>query len=101
MQSSWASGFGAAAIVSGLIPPVWGWRAVLPVGVLPAFFTLWIRRRVEEPAIWQRTPKAWRASSAELFRGDFARATTSLTLMNACTLGGHELTLTPTVARES
>ena len=88
MQSSWAIGFGAAAIVSGVILPVWGWRAVFFVGVLPAFFTLWIRRRVEEPAVWQRTLKTRRASFAELFQGDLARATTSLTLMNACTLFG-------------
>src|SRR6185295_10805711 len=46
MQSSWAIGFGLAAIVSGLLLPVWGWRGVFFVGVLPAFFTLWVRRNV-------------------------------------------------------
>ncbi|HSC28423.1 MAG TPA: MFS transporter, partial [Vicinamibacterales bacterium] len=55
MQSSWAIGFAAAAVVTWLVLPVWGWRAVFFVGVLPAFFTLWIRRAVREPEIWQRS----------------------------------------------
>jgi MFS family permease len=106
MQSSWAIGFGLAAIVSGLLLPVWGWRAVFFVGVLPAFFTLWVRRNVEEPELWKRTRLALSerqrvngpalserqrvegASLGDLFRGDFAPATVALTLMNACTLFG-------------
>src|ERR687898_766823 len=54
MQSCWAIGYGAAAFVTGLILPRYGWRAVFLVGVLPALFTLWIRRHVQEPAVWQR-----------------------------------------------
>src|SRR5437870_1886910 len=34
MQSSWAIGFGLAAIVSGLLLPAWGWRGVFFIGVL-------------------------------------------------------------------
>ena len=52
MQSAWAIGYAAAALVTMLVLPRWGWRAVFFVGVLPAFFTLWVRARVEEPAIW-------------------------------------------------
>ncbi len=52
MQSAWAIGFVLAAIVNWLVQAVFGldWRAVFFVGVLPALFTLWVRRRVEEPA---------------------------------------------------
>jgi MFS family permease len=88
MQSSWAIGFGLAAIVSGLVLPVWGWRVVFFAGVLPAFFTLWMRRRVEEPAIWQRAHPTRSASIRDLFGARFGRATVSLALMNACTLFG-------------
>ena len=89
MQSSWAIGFGLAAIVSGLLLPAWGWRGVFFVGVLPAFFTLWVRRNVEEPEVWQRTRRLpTRGSFGDLFRGDLSRATVALTLMNACTLFG-------------
>ena len=54
MQSSWAIGFGLAAITTGLLLPLWGWRGVFFVGLLPAFFTLWVRRNVEEPEVWRR-----------------------------------------------
>ena len=55
MQSCWAIGYGAAAIVVALILPRYGWRAVFFVGIVPAVFTLWIRRRVQEPELWLRT----------------------------------------------
>lgn len=53
MQSAWAVGYAAAAGVTALVLPRFGWRAVFFVGVLPALVTLWIRRRVEEPAVWR------------------------------------------------
>src|SRR5512136_1146436 len=37
MQSAWAVGYAAAAAVSALVLPRWGWRAVFFVGVIPAF----------------------------------------------------------------
>jgi MFS family permease len=89
MQSSWAIGFGLAAAVTGVLLPLWGWRAVFFVGVLPAFFTLWVRRNVEEPEVWKRARlPARRAALQDLFRGGLARASVALTLMNACTLFG-------------
>ena len=60
VQSSWAIGYAAAAAVAALVLPVWGWRGVFFVGVIPAFFTLWIQKRVREPEIW----KAGRAASS-------------------------------------
>ena len=39
MQSCWAIGYGAAAIVVALILPRFGWRAVFLVGIVPALFT--------------------------------------------------------------
>ncbi|MCK7527772.1 MAG: MFS transporter [Ignavibacteriales bacterium] len=53
VQSSWAIGYAAAAAVAAVILPVWGWRGVFFVGVVPAFFTLWIQQKVKEPEIWQ------------------------------------------------
>src|SRR5215472_4063238 len=52
MQSSWAIGYALAALVAGLVLPWKGWRAVFFVGIIPAFFTLAVRRRVEEPEAW-------------------------------------------------
>jgi MFS family permease len=52
MQSCWAIGYGLAAIVVAIVLPRFGWRAVFFVGILPALFTLWIRRSVREPQMW-------------------------------------------------
>ena len=53
MQSGWALGYILAAIVSAIVLPSFGWRALFLVGVLPALLTIWIRRRVPEPEIWK------------------------------------------------
>ena len=92
MQSAWAIGYGAAALVTMFVLPRWGWRAVFFVGILPAFFTLWVRRHVEEPRIWRelRAGAAARRPSArlgEIFAGR-GRLTIAVTLMNACTMFG-------------
>jgi MFS family permease len=89
MQSSWAIGYGAAAVVTGFVLPRWGWRAVFFVGVLPALLTLWIRRSVEEPAMWKarsKTAVPLTSRVAELFRSRYRAATMAITAMNACTL---------------
>jgi len=89
MQSAWAIGYGLAVIVTWLVLPRWGWRAVFFVGILPAFFTLWIRRSVREPPIWQRSRTVRVAAGqaiAEIFRPPLRRLTIWVTLMNACTM---------------
>jgi MFS family permease len=88
MQSCWAIGYGAAAIVTAIVLPRYGWRAVFFVGVLPALFTLWIRRRVNEPEIWKATRFGKPAGAAPgRKRGSFPVAlTVALTLMNAATM---------------
>ena len=91
MQSAWAVGYGAAAAVTGVLLPVWGWRGVFFVGVLPAFFTLWVRRRVDEPAIWKQSRQkdaATRGRFADIFRGGMLRLTAAVTIMNAFTMFG-------------
>jgi MFS family permease len=108
MQSAWAIGYGAAAIVAMLVLPRWGWRGVFFIGILPAFFTLWVRRHVEEPPIWrERHARSNRdhdmsdsPSSApslasatysrigELFGGGLLKLTIALTLMNTFTMFG-------------
>lgn len=88
VQSSWAIGYAAAALVNLLVLPRWGWRGVFFVGVLPALFTIWIRSGVEEPQVWRSTPRADRGRLTAIFAPGVARLTLVLTLMNACTLFG-------------
>lgn len=53
MQSGWALGFIASALVSQYVLPEWGWRTLFAMGALPALVTFWIRSRVEEPEVWR------------------------------------------------
>ncbi len=52
MQSGWALGFIASALLSQYVLPAWGWRALFAFGALPALVTFWIRAKIEEPHEW-------------------------------------------------
>ena len=89
MQSAWAIGYGLAAFVNYLVQDVagLGWRTVFFVGIAPALFAFWVRRSVEEPAMW----KAARAATTRISIGRALAApgigiTAAVTLMNACTM---------------
>lgn len=88
VQSSWAIGYGLAALVNLVVLPRWGWRAVFFVGVAPALFTLWIRRSVDEPAIWRSAAASDRGRLSVIFAPGMAKVTLAVTAMNACTLFG-------------
>ena len=97
MQSSWAIGFAAAALVVGFVLPRWGWRAVFFVGIIPAFFTLWVRRNVDEPELWKANRRAAASANpstmparhfSDIFRGRMLGLTIAITFMNACALFG-------------
>jgi len=89
VQSAWAVGYGAAALVYMIVAPVWGWRGVFFVGVVPALFIVWIQRRVEEPEIWTRAARTAPAGRfSDVFAGGLGKLTVAVTLMNACTMFG-------------
>jgi MFS family permease len=82
MQSFWAVGQALAAVVTAVVFPLWGWRSVFFVGVAPALVIMWIRRSVEEPAIWRQS---------RVVRRD---ARPKISLIFAKPLGGLTLALT-------
>jgi MFS family permease len=90
MQSCWAIGYGLAAIVVAIVLPRFGWRAVFFVGIIPALFTLWIRRSVKEPQMWvdsQRAQGARGALRAKGAQGAFPwKLAFMLAAMNAATM---------------
>jgi MFS family permease len=61
MQSGFAIGYALAAMISAVVLPRWGWRAVFFVGILPALLTLWIRRGVDESRLWLQKHSAGRS----------------------------------------
>jgi MFS family permease len=87
VQSSWAIGYAAAALVAGIMLRYTNWRMVFLVGVLPALVTLWIRKDVPESAMWKKQQSVERvtgesASTLELFAPAYLRPTIALLLLN-------------------
>lgn len=103
VQSSWAFGFAAAALVAGPVARYFGWRSVFFVGILPALVTLWIRKSVPESEMWQESTSSETAPGASpidraraaakvreprmhnlslLFRAPYAKHTVALLLFN-------------------
>lgn len=91
MQSAWAIGYGAAAVLVGFVLPRWGWRVVFFAGILPALLTLWVRRSVKEPAMWQaaRTRVSGRRGRfTDIFGRGMLGLTAAITIMNGFTMFG-------------
>lgn len=93
MQSGWALGYILAALLAAAILPVFGWRVLFVLGILPALFVFWIRRYVPEPEIWlagrdvskkeDNTPvrRPW-----QIFRPPLAKKTFSAAAISTCVL---------------
>jgi MFS family permease len=90
MQSFWAVGYAAAALVTYFVLPRWGWRPVFFIGVLPALFTFWIQAKVDEPEIWKAQRSAASSGNAPAARIRMSRKlkeiTAAVILMNAFTM---------------
>jgi MFS family permease len=85
VQSSWALGYAAAALVAGLMLRHFNWRYVFFVGIAPALVTLWIQSSVPESAMWQETKGstgAQHAAFSQIFRPRYLKATIALLLLN-------------------
>ena len=86
VQSAWAWGLAAAALVAGIVlsKTANNWRAVFFVGILPALVTLWIRRSVPESEMWKERRSAGNQtpSFAQIFSPALRRNTILLLMMN-------------------
>lgn len=57
----WQAGAVLAAVLAGFILPLYGWRVLFMVGVLPALFAAWSRIGLPEPPVWVRRQEEKRA----------------------------------------
>jgi MFS family permease len=85
VQSFWAVGYALGAGIVAVVMPHFGWRAVFFAGVAPALVTLWIRRRVREPEVFERE-RVKRPPVGQIFRGALGRSTLICASMNAAAL---------------
>ncbi len=75
MQSGWALGYLAAAGVTAVVLPRWGWKALFLTGILPALGAMALRGRLKEPEIWKASRVHKRPPIADIFRGALLRRT--------------------------
>jgi len=55
LQEGYAAGFLLAALCSLVVLPRWGWRPMFFIGGLPAVLAIFVRLRVKESEVWQKT----------------------------------------------
>ncbi len=85
VQSSWAWGYAAAALVAGFILQHFhNWRYVFFIGIAPALVIVWIRRSVPESEMWEQHRHRVLAPEASNVRrvGPYLRNAVILLLLN-------------------
>ncbi len=68
LQEGYALGYLLAAAVAYLVFPHWGWRPMFFIGGLPALLSLFIRAKVKESPVWERSRTDWATYGREIKR---------------------------------
>jgi MFS family permease len=98
MQSGWAIGWGLAALLAtlffSLMPAETAWRALFWVGVTPALLVFFIRRAVDEPAVFTQTRQNLAAAGAkpsflEIFSPEIIKTTILTCILTTGAQGGY------------
>jgi MFS family permease len=98
MQAGWAVGWGMATVLYALffsiLPAETAWRALFMFGLAPALLVFFVRRYVEEPAVYLESKKKLaehgdRPSFFEIFRRPLLRITLLGGLMGTGAQGGY------------
>src|SRR5256885_2978641 len=94
VQSVWALGWGAAAVLYTImfstLPEQTAWRVLFFAGVLPSLLVLYIRSNVEEPAVFRAARESGaRGRFWEIFAPDMAATTALAALLATGAQGGY------------
>jgi len=94
VQSGWALGWGAAAILYTIVfsrlPEQTAWRVLFFAGIAPALLVLFIRRNVEEPAVFRAAQESGqRGRFLEIFSPQILRTTVLAALLATGAQGGY------------
>jgi SHS family lactate transporter-like MFS transporter len=94
LQEGYPAGCLLATLVYFLIFPHYGWRPLFYIGSLPALLALFIRYKVPESAVWERTKSANWLDLARSIMGNwkiFLYLVALLTMMNMSSHGTQDL----------
>ncbi|MFF4659995.1 MFS transporter [Streptomyces sp. NPDC001381] len=95
IQSSWAVGWGLAAVAYTLVFSFFGddmaWRVMFWTGALPAVLVVWMRRRVQDApeAATAREHSSVKGSFPAIFKGPLLRTTLFAGLLSTGVQGGY------------
>jgi MFS family permease len=101
VQAGWALGWGAAALLYSMmfsfVPAEQAWRGLFLLGILPAFFVIYIRRYVDEPEVFvaqkrkreAETDKHSAVGFAEIFSPAMIGTTLRAVLLTTGAQGGY------------
>jgi MFS family permease len=93
IQSSWAVGWLAAALMYTLVFTIFddttAWRVLFITGALPALAVIYIRRQVTDAPIYQENRHSTRGSLVAIFRPDLIKRTVFLSLLATGCQGGY------------
>ncbi|MBV8912930.1 MAG: MFS transporter [Acetobacteraceae bacterium] len=105
VQSSWAVGWAAAAILYAvtyaLLPETVAWRVLFAIGLLPGLFVVYVRRNVQDSAVFARASHS--ESFLTIFRPGLLGTTLLGALLAAGVQGGYYAVMTwlPTYLKSS
>src|SRR6201996_1304424 len=95
VQSGWAVGWGAAALLYTLLyavlPEASAWRVMFWIGLTPALLVLWIRRTIDEPGVFNTRRNVDTNSIAQAFsvlRPPYIATTLKVAMMVTGAQGG-------------
>jgi MFS family permease len=96
VQGGWSIGWGIAAafytIFFAFLPQAIAWRAMFWIGILPALFTVWIRKHVQEPELYLQHRAAkpdGHAAFLRIFSPAYLRITVLTSLVALGAQGGY------------
>jgi SHS family lactate transporter-like MFS transporter len=68
LQSGYSLGYLLAAVAFFVIEPAFGWRGLFAFSLVPALVALWVRSRVEESEVWEKSVRLNRTPAYRVFK---------------------------------